>query len=121
MRDKELLSQKSGTSPASKRRVTIVNNAAAQYLSIVVHRAEGLQNVQVFGSQDPYIRASLMPRGLQTVRTTPHASGGTAPVWDDGINDSVDFRLLLRPDDTADSLKIEVLNQVILNLSSEER
>jgi hypothetical protein len=112
-----------GAGKASRRRTTIVKNAASRWLSVVVHRAEGLANAQMFGAQDPYVHAQLMrtdvggePRApVSTARNAAAESGGVAPAWDDGVNDSVDFKLLLKPDPDASWLKLEVMNENAVN------
>jgi len=112
-----------GGGKAARRRTTIVKNAASRWLSVVVHRAEGLANAQMFGAQDPYVHAQLMrtavggePRApVSTARNAAAESGGVAPVWDDGVNDSVDFKLLLKPDPDASWLKLEVMNENAVN------
>ena len=114
---------RAGGSKSQRRRTTIVKNAASRWLSIVVHRAEGITNTQMFGAQDPYVAAALMrtPVGgeerapVSTARCAASESGGVAPVWDDGVNDNVDFKLLLKPDADASWLRLQLFNENAVN------
>ena len=48
--------------------------------------------------------------GAAQLRTATHDSGGTAPEWDDGVNDVIDNKLLLRITDKTEALVLEVRN-----------
>jgi Ca2+-binding EF-hand superfamily protein len=61
-----------------------------QALKVVVYEAQGLPDIQLFGTQDPYVRVSLVyegeasaaqNEGAASVRCCAVDSGGTDPSW----------------------------------------
>ena len=74
-----------------------------------MHRGVQITNVQTFGTQDPYVIASLLERGREaasfaTERGPTAIGGGTDPIWDE---DSI---MCLESTSSAKVLMLEVWN-----------
>jgi hypothetical protein len=54
-----------------------------RHVLVDIHRGKDLKNVQVFGEQMPYIRASISTSMRGSVPTPPSQTGGVNPVWRD--------------------------------------
>jgi CRP-like cAMP-binding protein/uncharacterized protein YciI len=76
-------------------------------VSLEVHCAKCLQNVQLFGTQDPYVIAWLLPSRRVCARTKYAYAGGVGPVW--GKDDDNHLSLSLCAED--ESLLLEVWNE----------
>ena len=81
---------------------------------VVVHQARSIQDVQVFGTQDPYVLGTLLPRtGIphdEPERTHTVVSGGVAPCWDSNSTQAPKQGMLF----TFDALNTNLLGRAVL-------
>jgi hypothetical protein len=57
------------------------------HLTVTVHRAVDLQDVQAIGKQDPYCKLNV---GSETFKTKVHDNGGVNPVWEQAFTFNLD-------------------------------
>jgi hypothetical protein len=80
---------------------------------VVAHKAESLLDLNMMSAMDPYLMAILIPGSAETTSacSTSCEGGGVAPVWDDGINETLDNKLLLPEHGSPTSLALEIWDE----------
>ena len=62
---------------------------------MLVHAAKDIQDVEYFGTQDPFAQVTLLPRGKdgdeRMARTRAHDDGDTSPVWGEDLQNHMSF------------------------------